>query len=171
MMTNARSFVLFLLLCAAPLEAMAQGAAQHSITAATGVMDFDLSGTGQAWSGAARAARALTDHLAVEVGASFAQPTQDFGRSTFIAPEAHLQYHWRAGRVRPFAGGGIGFSHVRADLVRNETDFTWSAAGGARIDLSPRLSLVGEMRVRGIEVDFTGSTAEWVGGITWWLGN
>ena len=171
MTLNARSCVLFLLLCAAPLPVAAQGSAQHSITAATGIMDFDLSGTGQAWSGAVRAARALTTHLALEVGASFAKPEQDFGPSTLIAPEAHLQYHWRAGRVRPYAGGGIGFAHVRANLASNDTDFTWSGAGGLRIDLTPRWSLIGEMRVRGIEVDFTGSTAEWLGGISWTVGS
>ncbi len=90
---------------------MAQNAAQHSFAVATGLMDFDLSGTGQAWSGA-----------------------------------------------------------VRANLASNETDFTWSGAGGVRVDVSSRVSILGEMRVRGIEVDFTGSTAEWVGGVTWRLG-
>ena len=137
----------------------------------TGITDFDLSGTGTAWVGAVRATRALTGHVAVEIGASIARPEQDFGDSTLLAPDAHLQYHWRLGRVRPFAGGGIGFAHVRANLVSNDTDFTWSAAGGARIDVTRRVAILAEMRVRGFEVDFVGSSAEWLAGVTWRLGS
>ena len=164
-------FVTALIMFAACGSAEAQlPAAQHGITGTAGVMDFDLSGTGQTFVAAVRATRAITDHVGVEVGASFAKPEQQFGPSTFLAPDLQLQYHWRVGRVRPYAGGGIGFAHVRANLADNETDFTWSGAGGVRIDLTDRAAVVGEMRVRGIEVDFTGTTAEWVGGVTWRLG-
>jgi opacity protein-like surface antigen len=106
----------------------------------------------------------------VEIGASFAKPDQQFGPSTLIAPDVHLQYHWQIGRVRPYAGGGVGFAHVRANLAAHATDFTWSGAGGVRIDVTDRFAALGELRVRGIEVDFAGSTAEWLGGLTWRLG-
>ena len=160
----------FLLSLIATAASAQSTAAQHALAVTGGVMDFDLSGTGQTFVAAVRAARALTDHLAVEVGSSFARPEQQFGPSTIFAPEVQLQYLWRFGRVRPFAGGGIGFLHERANLAENETSFTWSGAGGLRIDLADRVALIGEMRVRGIEIDFTGSTAEWVGGLTWRLG-
>lgn len=165
--------ILFVTLCgyALPTPVRAQNtAAQHAVSVTAGVMDFDLSGTGQTLVAAVRATRALTNHVAVEAGASFATPEQQFGPSTFLAPEVQLQYHWQLGRVRPYAGGGIGLAHERANLADNDTDFTWSGAGGLRVDLTDRAAIVGEMRVRGIEVDFTGSTAEWVGGLTWRLG-
>ena len=171
MTTRSGTWILSSIFCLVAAGAAAQdSAAQHSVTVAAGAIDFDLSGTGTTWVGAVRATRALGDRVAVEFGASVAKPDQDFGGSTLIAPEVHLQGHWRFGRVRPFAGGGLGFAHVRANLASNETDFTWSAAGGARVDLTPRVAMLAEMRVRGFEVDVTGSTAEWVGGITWRIG-
>jgi hypothetical protein len=147
-----------------------QPAARHSLSVAVGIMDFDLSGTGQTFVAAVRATRALTDHVAVEIGGSFAKPDQQFGPSTLIAPDLHLQYYWQIGRVRPYASGGGGFAHVRATLAESATDFTWSGAGGVRIDVTDRAAITVEMRVRGIEVDFAGSTAEWVGGLAWRLG-
>jgi opacity protein-like surface antigen len=113
---------------------------------------------------------ALTRSLAVEGNLLFAWPEQQFGPSSVTAVDAHLQYHWRVlGRVRPFAGGGIGFLTSQSDL-RNRTQFTLSAAGGARIDLTDRLSVLGEFRLRGVETDFVGSTAEVLGGLTYRLG-
>ena len=172
MTLNAHVFVLSLLLLA-PAQIFAQDsgtAAQHSLTVAAGAMDYDLSGTGRSWAGNARGARALTDHLAAEVGVSFASTDFQAGPGTFAAADGHLQYHWRVGRVRPFAGGGIGVSDVNVRGALNPPRFTWSTAGGARIDLTPRLSLLGELRLRGIEVDFGGSTAEYLGGVSWRLG-
>lgn len=173
MTITARVFVLSLVLLA-PAQTFAQDtghAAQHSISAAAGFMDFDLSGTGRAWVGAVRGARALTDHLAAEVGVSFASTDFQSGPGTFVAGDAHLQYHWRLGRVRPYAGGGIGVSDVNVRGALNPPRFTWSTAGGARVDVAPRLSLLGELRVRGIEVDFGGSTAEVLGGVSYRLGS
>jgi opacity protein-like surface antigen len=170
-MQIGRLFYMVSLITLAAVAAHAQQpAAQHSLSVAAGIMDFDLSGTGQSFVAAVRATRALTDHVAVEVGGSFAKPDQQFGPSTVIAPDVHLQYHWRIGRVRPYAGGGVGFAHVRANLAESATDFTWSGAGGVRVDVTDRAAVMGEMRVRGIEVDFAGSIAEWVGGLTWRLG-
>ena len=163
------------LLIAAPTTLSAQDVpdppARHMLSVAAGAMEFDLSGTGITWVTTARVTRALTNHLAIEVGASFSRPEQDIGVTSFIAPEAHLQYYWKAGRVRPYAGGGVGFAHTRARLIGNDTDFTMSVAGGARIDLTPKVALFGEMRLRGNETDFVGTTAEWVGGFSWLLGN
>jgi hypothetical protein len=47
-----------------------------------------------------------------------------------IGPEAQLQYHWRAGRFRPYAGGGVGFAYVKSDFIGSDTDLTLSAACG-----------------------------------------
>lgn len=109
-----------------------------------------------------RVARHLVDRAAVLV----AWPEQQFGPSTVTALDAHLQYHWRvAGRLRPFAGGGLGVLFTRSDFV-SDNEFTLSAAGGARIAATDRISVLGEFRLRGIDADFTGTTAELLGGVT-----
>ena len=42
-----------------------------------------------------------------------------------------------------------------------------SVAGGTRFDVTERLALLGELRLRGIERDFAGSTADFMGGLSW----
>jgi hypothetical protein len=155
---------------ALPDRAHAQSpAAQHSLTAGVGVFNFDLSGTGNTTGSSGRATLALTRGLALEGNLLFAWPEQQFGPSQVTAGDAHLQYHWRVGRLRPFAGGGIGFLTSRSDLV-DRNYFTMSTAAGARFDVKDRISLLGEFRLRGVETDFVGSTAEFLGGLTYRLG-
>jgi opacity protein-like surface antigen len=154
-----------------PDRAQAQlPAAQHSVTGGVGVFNFDLSGTGNAAAVSGRGTVALTRSVAVEGNLLFAWPEQQFGPSSVTAIDAHLQYHWRVlGRLRPFAGGGIGFLTSRSDFG-DWTQFTLSAAGGARFDVTDRLSILGEFRLRGVETDFVGSTAEVLGGLTYRVG-
>ena len=103
-------------------------------------------------------------------GFLFARPKlQDGDRASLFAPEAHLQYHWRVGRVAPYAGGGIGFGRQSRDFVR-VTELTLSAAAGARVDLTERVAAIGEFRLRGFERNFTGTTAEWMGGLSFAIG-
>jgi outer membrane protein W len=132
-------------------------------------MNFDLSGVGNTWVAAVRGTRALTDNLALEAGVSIARPQQTFDRIQFIAPEAQLQYFWKAGRVRPYAGGGLGFSYRDSDLYDARVNLTLAASGGARIDLSNTTATFGELRLRGIGRNFGASTAEWFGGVIWRL--
>jgi hypothetical protein len=88
-----------------------------------------------------------------------------------FSPEVHLQYHWRVGAFRPYAGGGGGFSWTDAGAFgTSDANLTLSAAGGTRFDLTDRVALLGELRLRGIKRDFAGSTAEWMGGVSWRLG-
>jgi opacity protein-like surface antigen len=145
-------------------------AARHSLTALAGPVNFDLSGTGTTAGFALRGTRALTSHLALEMGFLFARPKlQDGDRATLFAPEAHLQYHWRTGRMAPYAGGGIGLGRQSRDFV-SVTEFTLSAVGGARFYVTERVAAVGEFRLRGFERQFTGSTAEWMGGLSFAIG-
>ena len=51
----------------------------------------------------------------------------------------------------------------------SKNQFTLSAAGGARFDITDRWSMLGELRLRGID-DFAGSTAELLGGVSYRLG-
>jgi outer membrane protein W len=96
---------------------------------------------------------------------------QDFGKSKLFAPEAQLQYHWLAGSFRPYIGGGGGFAWAdRGFFGNSDVNLTLSLAGGTRLDITDRVAVLGELRLRGIERDFAGSTAEWMGGISWRLG-
>ena len=131
----------------------------------TGLMDFDLSGTGKVAPFALRGSKSLTNRLALEFGATMAWPDQQFGSSHLTLPEALLSYSWRLGRVRPFVSGGGGTMLVQTDFFENRWRPTFVGGGGARIQLSDRVYAIGEMRLRGISRSFSGSTAEWLGGI------
>jgi hypothetical protein len=43
-------------------------------------------------------------------------------------------------------------------------------AGGTRFDITDGVALLGELRLHGIERDFAASTAEWMAGVSWRLG-
>ena len=122
-------------------------------------MDYDLSGTGHAPALAVRAERSLWSNVSLEVGGTYAKPSQQYGGSTLFMPEVQLHYNWTAGRVSPYAGGGIGTALRTAPLV-NDWDPTLSVAGGAAVRLTDRLSLTGELRVRSHEWQGAGTTTE-----------
>ena len=142
-------------------------AARNSISASTGSMNFDLSGTGNTWNVAVRGTRALTSHVALEFGGLFARPALQGGTGTVILPEVQLQYHWRVNKVAPYAGGGVGFIHQRRELFGSTNNFALGAVGGARFYFNDRVSALGEFRIHAIERDFTGTTAEIMGGVSY----
>ena len=143
-------------------------AARNSISASTGSMNFDLSGTGNTWNVAVRATRALTSHVALEFGGLFARPDLQGGTGTVILPEVQLQYHWRVNKVAPYAGGGVGFIHQRrGDFIGSTNNVALGAAGGARFYFNDRVSALGEFRIHTIERDFAGTTAEIMGGVSY----
>jgi hypothetical protein len=143
--------------------------AQSSVTAAVGAVNFDVDGTGTTAGVSGRAAAAITSALAIEANMFWAKPDQQFGDSQMWAFDAQLQYHWRAGRVRPFAGGGVGLFVNKGDFFTDKA-LTLSGAGGVHVDIGDRVAALGEFRLRGIEVDFAGSLAEVWGGLTIRLG-
>ena len=156
-----------LFLFAAPKAAHAQ-AARNSIVAGFSMMEFDLVGVGTAPGMIIRASRALTGNVAVEGSFPMSWLSEDFGKSKLFAPEAHLQYHWQAGSFRPYIGGGAGVAWRDRGLFGNsDANLTLSVAGGTRFDVTERLALIGELRLRGIERDFAGSTADFMGGLSW----
>ena len=158
-------------LCGASVRACARGRTEFDRGSVRNAVQFDLSGTGTAPGLTIRGTRKFTSHLAIEGSLPVSWPSQDFGESTLFAPEAHLQYHWRTGALRPFAGGGAGVAWTDAGIFGNsELNLTLSAAVGTKVDLSDRLALFGELRLRGIKHNFAGSTAEWLGGISWRVG-
>jgi hypothetical protein len=145
-------------------------AARNTITASTGSMNFDLSGTGNTWNVAVRGTRALTSNVALEVGGLFARPDLQGGVGTVILPEVQLQYHWRVNKVAPYAGGGIGFIHQRREFLGttlSTNNLALGAVGGARFYFNDRMSALGEFRIHTIERDFAGTTAEIMGGVSY----
>jgi hypothetical protein len=72
--------------------------------------------------------------------------------------------------VRPYAGGGAGIFINQGEFFTDRS-LTLSAAGGLRVDLTDRMSALGEFRIRGVEIDFAGSLVEIWGGLTFRLGN
>ena len=145
-------------------------AARHTITASTGSMNFDLSGTGNTWNLAIRGTRALTSNLALEVGGLFARPDLQGGVGTVILPEVQLQYHWRVNKVAPYAGGGVGFIHQRREFLGTTlttNNLALGAVGGARFYFNDRVSALGEFRIHTIQRNFAGTTAEIMGGLSY----
>jgi hypothetical protein len=129
-------------------------------------LDYDLSGTGTAAGVAGRAARDLTRHLGIEVRGLFARPEQQSGPSTLFAPDLQVQYRWKFARLTPYVGGGLGFAAVTSP-IRTDWDPTTSVAVGTGFRLTDRARIVGELRLRGFEWNYVGSTAEWSVGLAW----
>ena len=167
------SFVFAVVLFGA-IPAQAQTPSRGELGVTAGLVDFDLSGTGQTTGVAVRMTRYFTPHLGLEVRTLFARPCQQFqscddvGPATLIVPEAQVQYRWQAGRVEPFVGAGLGASALTSSFdTRWDPTIAFTAGMGVR--LTNAVSLVGEFRLRGHEFDFTGSTAEFNGGVAWRL--
>ena len=133
-------------------------------------MNFDLSGTGNTWNVAVRGTRALTPNVALEFGGLFARPDLQAGVGTVILPEVQLQYHWPVGRFTPYLGAGLGVARHSADDLETDWSPAISFGGGTRVSLNDRVGLFGELRLRGIEWDFAGSTTDIMGGIVLKLG-
>jgi hypothetical protein len=170
-MLAARRVVFFFavaLILSSPSMAGAQDRSWGDIKISLAAVDFDLSGTGSAAALAVRTTRNISSSVKLEIGALYAKPEQQFGPSTLFAPEAQLQYHWKAGRLAPYVGGGIGAALVRSDFHSN-WDPTLSVAAGTGLKLTERVALTGEFRLRGHQWNAVGTTAEISAGLAWRL--
>ncbi len=130
----------------------------------TGLMDFDLQGTGQTMPFAIRMSKALGGGFALEVGTTFARPDLQSGPSSLTIPEARVTYAWFTGKFRPFVGAGAGFGFQRTEAIDKNWRMTATTGGGARFHFNDRIYAIGEMTLRGLS-DFSATTAEWMGGI------
>jgi hypothetical protein len=147
-----------------PVNAPADG-----LEIVAGLMNFDLSGTGDTMAMSIRGTKAITPRLSLQGGATIASPQQQFGPSFFAAPEAHLTYSWRLARWQPFVSGGGGLALIRSTLTDTDWRLALSAGGGVKVHLDDRLYVIGEMRLRGLSRQFSATTAEWLGGVGWQL--
>ena len=153
---------------AAPASAWAQQASLWDVGVAAAVVQYDLSGVGTAPGLVIRGSRTLSPHVVFEARGLFAWPDQQSGPSTFLVPEAQLQYRWNVARFSPYVGAGGGFARTSSPL-RTHWDPTFSFAAGTGIQLTDGVGITGEFRLRGVETRFTGTTAEWSAGMTWRL--
>jgi hypothetical protein len=158
----------FSLVVAGVSAAHAQSASWGELAVSAARLDYDLSGVGNAPGLAVRATRNLSSNVSLEFGGLFAKPDQQFGPSTLFMPEAQLRYRWNTGRVSPHVGGGLGTALVRSPF-HTDWDPTMSVAAGTSVRLTDRLSAVGELRLRGHEWRFTGTTTELAAGLAWRL--
>jgi hypothetical protein len=139
-----------------------------TVSANFGVMQFDLSGTGEAPMFAARLDQELGPIFLGEVGLVYARPNQQFGATTnLFIPEIQLQAQFPA-RFAPYLGIGAGMAFdFREDRFGGtQSNVSVSGAGGVRFWLTDRFGARGELRVRGIGSEFQGSAAEWTLGAT-----
>lgn len=155
-------------LAGAPAAALAQDASPWDFGAPAVGVQYDLSGVGNTPGLALRASRDVSNHVALELRGLFAKPDQQSGPSTFVVPEVQVQYRWRVARITPYVGAGGGLALVKSPF-RTDWDSTVSVAAGTGVRLTDRVGMLGELRLRGIERRFTGSTAEWSLGMTWRL--
>ena len=163
-----RLSIVFALVMAAASPAFAQNASWGDVAVSAVMVNYDLSGTGNTSGLAVRTSRRLTPSVSLEFGGVFAKPRQQFGSSTLFMPEAQLRYNWRAGRVAPYVGGGIGTALVKSSF-HTDWDPTLSIAGGAGVRLTDRLGVTGEFRLRGHEWQMAGTTTELSAGLVWQL--
>jgi hypothetical protein len=147
-------------------SAAAQDRGAFTVGVTSGPVNFDLSGVGTTLGSAVRAEGILSDRFSIELGSLFARPAEDTGTSTLIAPDALLRITWRAGRFSPFVGGGGGFV-MRRNSFRTDWQPSVVGAGGLGFRLTDEMTAQGEMRLRGIGTNFSGTTAEWLFGLVW----
>ena len=164
------SFALFLTAITVT-PAFAQSAEREtSLLLGGGIMNYDLSGVDTKPAFTARVSHELGANFVLEGGVTFAKPEQQFGPSTLIVPEVQLQYHFPAGRFTPYLGAGLGIARQSAEEIETDWSPAISFAGGTRVAINDRVGLFGELRVRGIEWDFAGSTTDILGGVVVRLG-
>lgn len=136
-----------------------------------GVLQFDLSGTGNTPLFSLHVDRRVLGDWAIGANVSFARPKQQFGSTTLFIPEGQIQYQWQLGRVHPFAGGAVGSTiDFRDDFDGGiRSNLTLSGFGGARVFIKDNFGARGEFRIRGVGTNFFGSSAEYRGGLFWRL--
>ena len=155
---------------ASALNAQAAPISGAGIALMGGAAQYDLSGTGTTGVVSLRLDDMPKRWLVTELSLAYLHPPMQSGaRETLLIPEGQLQVQAPFSFVMPYLGigGGVAFAHTAG---QSETTATASVATGLRIVLpNAPVSLQAELRVRGIGSSFSGSTAEWTGGLRWRL--
>lgn len=133
-----------------------------------GPSPYDLAGTGTGAFGAVRFDIPSGRLVVIEPGVGVFRYTSQADESiTYILPELSVQVQLPAGPVRPYAGGGLGFTEFLSG--RGQSDVTLHAVGGVRLAVGGGWGLRGEARLRAID-PFKGNNLELGVGFTRTLG-
>ncbi|HET7423380.1 MAG TPA: hypothetical protein VFJ92_07460 [Gemmatimonadales bacterium] len=152
-----------LLALGAPSSTAAQEGQPVTLSLTAGPSAYDLSGTGTSFAVATQGAWELLPALVVEPGLTFFGYEAQFAdRVSYLFPEVSIQAQLPRGTVRPFLGVGGGGAFVVSG--EGETAGTLHAVGGVRVQLDPRWSLRGELRVRSVD-PWVGNTADFMFGV------
>lgn len=151
-----------------PLVAQETAPPTH-VSLNTGLFQFDLSGTGWAPMVAVRAATPISHVLLLEGAFTAARPGQQFATTTYLVPEAQIQLVLPFSGISPYMGlgGGAAFDLRDSDVGGLQADLTISGSLGIKAWLKDALGVQAEIRSRGVELDFTGSTTEYTLGLIW----
>jgi hypothetical protein len=164
------AMALFSVTGASVLSAQAAPLSGAGVALMGGAAQYDLSGTGTTGVVSLRIDDMPKRWLVTELALGLLHPPMQSGaRETLLIPEGQLQVQLPFSYVMPYLGlgGGAVFAHGDG---RSETTATASVATGLRIVLpNAPVTLQAELRVRGIGESFSGSTAEWTGGLRWRL--
>ena len=154
--------IAFSALLAALVGLPAAASAQTSVAVYRGTSEYDLSGVDQAATTAIRVTREMSRVFAIEGGVSYVELSEQFGRSKVYMPEAQLQLQLPIGSFAPYIGigAGLGIAVPNDPDLSTNTDPTFLAAAGLRIDLPYNLMVGADGRIRAFETRFTGTGAE-----------
>src|SRR5262245_15647174 len=109
--------------------------ARPAVSVLAGPSSYDLSGTGTAFAAALRVDVPSGRILIIEPGVGFLRYKNSPSETvSYILPELSLQVQAPSRVVRPYLGGGIGFSEFLSG--RGSTYATLHATAGLRLDAS-----------------------------------
>ena len=166
-----RSVVRLVLPAAATLLAFAAPVSAQSISAVSvggGIMDYDLSGTGNVPSFNLRVEAPLSRNFLLEPGVMLSRPHLQGGDdATMLIPEVQGQFQLPLGPVAPYLGAGMGvvLGWGPEDRGGFETELAPSVGAGLRIDAGGLLGFVVDGRIHGMGFDFDGVTSELTVGV------
>ena len=156
------------LAASAPRAAAAQDYRLASgVSLSAGVADYSAARGNATATVALRGDAELARWLVGELGVSALRPDEGLGsRLAYVVPELQLQLQLRAGALRPYVGGGGGWFYAIGPNRDRRSAFSLSAAGGLRIDMpSGRSGVQTEVRLRGIDREFSRTVSELTGGV------
>lgn len=141
----------------------------HQVALTGGLFNYDLSGTGNSPSFGFSANWRIARNWLIENGVGFAFPFEQFDRRTkYMLLEAQVQREWSRRHASLFVGGGAGsgFDFRDGTISGTQIDFSLSAGGGVRADLTQAYGVRTEFRVHTLG---SGSLAELRFGFFWKL--